>query len=337
MKTLVQQRGRDSDYGVAGSAGEGAASSVEVAHIDFPIHWDSLRYQVTNRIRRAPSDRLPVSLAPVFLGCNRVVVRRDAAYPPHQHTDHELIIVERGPYRCRLNRRQIEVTAGNCLLLKPGDHHEVDCRQGQSHYVLHFRLGLRERERPAGISIFAPQATAEQQIIAVLVNDLKPVLTALQKAESRGTARRFSAELQDCLVEQVIWLLLSAVSPVALSGAFSRVSRERDWVEQFQAAVASVPLPTLSVDRVAATMQIGRSSLRQRCRELLGEPPAAYLMRYKVAVAAELLRSPRPSIKETSFAAGFQNPHHFARVFKRCTGQTPTEFRRAGAGVARGP
>lgn len=60
-------------------------------------------------------------------------------------------------------------------------------------------------------------------------------------------------------------------------------------------------------------------------RELVGTPPHRYLLRVRLARAAEQLRD-GASVTETSFRCGFENLSHFIRSFRRAFGVTPSRF-----------
>ncbi len=54
---------------------------------------------------------------------------------------------------------------------------------------------------------------------------------------------------------------------------------------------------------------------------------STYLNEFRVAKAREMLGSTRLSVREVSRACGYSDANYFARVFKRITGKTPSEFR----------
>jgi AraC-like DNA-binding protein len=63
-----------------------------------------------------------------------------------------------------------------------------------------------------------------------------------------------------------------------------------------------------------------------------GIPFVQYVARFRVEKAKELLRDPAVRVSEAAFASGFQSLPYFNRVFKRCTGLTPTAYRAAQRG-----
>jgi AraC-like DNA-binding protein len=54
--------------------------------------------------------------------------------------------------------------------------------------------------------------------------------------------------------------------------------------------------------------------------------PYSYLIRKKINHAAEWLITGRLQVKEIALNAGFSDPYHFSRVFKRIMGQSPRGF-----------
>ena len=58
-----------------------------------------------------------------------------------------------------------------------------------------------------------------------------------------------------------------------------------------------------------------------------------FLMNFRIAEARRLLANPQISVTDIAAAAGFPDPSYFARVFKRRTGHSPSEYREAGAAI----
>lgn len=58
---------------------------------------------------------------------------------------------------------------------------------------------------------------------------------------------------------------------------------------------------------------------------------SAYLNEYRIDKAKVMMADPRINIKDISTACGYSDSNYFARVFKRITGQTPSDYRLAAA------
>jgi AraC family transcriptional regulator len=65
-------------------------------------------------------------------------------------------------------------------------------------------------------------------------------------------------------------------------------------------------------------------------RECMGVPPHQYLMQQRIEKAKLLLRTPRHNVNQVASATGFANASHFAKVFRRIVGVSPTDWK-AGA------
>jgi len=66
-----------------------------------------------------------------------------------------------------------------------------------------------------------------------------------------------------------------------------------------------------------------------RCfRQELGLTPMAYLTRYRVSRAKELLAAGRKSVTEVAMAVGFSDTKYFSRVFRREVGVSPAAYKR---------
>lgn len=58
---------------------------------------------------------------------------------------------------------------------------------------------------------------------------------------------------------------------------------------------------------------------------------SAYLNEYRIHKAQAMMGDPRINIKDIGIACGYSDSNYFARVFKRITGQTPSDYRLAAA------
>lgn len=86
---------------------------------------------------------------------------------------------------------------------------------------------------------------------------------------------------------------------------------------------------SITLRRLAELAGVSPRHFERAFRQALGVPPHAYVLQQRVAAARSLLVShPTLPIHEVAARVGFCSASHLAMVFRRQTGQTPTEFRR---------
>jgi len=87
----------------------------------------------------------------------------------------------------------------------------------------------------------------------------------------------------------------------------------------------------LEVEDLAREAGVSRSVLGERFAELIGEPPMRYCARWRMQVAANMLREGRESTAEIAYKVGFNSEASFNRAFKREYGIPPATWRRRQA------
>ncbi|MDQ8205591.1 AraC family transcriptional regulator [Pelagicoccus sp. SDUM812003] len=272
------------------------------------------------RFRRPYLREAPSRLRPVFDDFHLLSADGPYNYPRHEHINYELILVERGPYRCELNGAELTLENGSLLIVKPGDWHADHFRAGQRHYVLHFRILPAET---GGIepSLFREGVSPTDQMIlgnhghnALLIEELRREAVA---------AESFAGAVQDALLEALFWRVGRGLQKRVLSPEMLRVPREERERAELAAAFAEWVERPAEVSDVAGSMKISVRQLSNRCRSAFGESPARVLAEFKVRRAEELLRYRGLRVQEVSHQLGFANPFHFSRVFKRLRGYPP--------------
>lgn len=85
-----------------------------------------------------------------------------------------------------------------------------------------------------------------------------------------------------------------------------------------------------TVERLAQAVSLSRSVFAERFRRLLGDTPMDYLQRWRMHLAAEMLRDGRETTAQIAERVGYESEASFAKAFKRTIGTAPGAFRRRG-------
>lgn len=84
----------------------------------------------------------------------------------------------------------------------------------------------------------------------------------------------------------------------------------------------------MEVEELAREAGVSRSVLGERFTELIGEPPMRYCARWRMRIAANMLREGKENSANIAYAVGFQSEAAFNRAFKREFGIPPAAWRR---------
>lgn len=88
------------------------------------------------------------------------------------------------------------------------------------------------------------------------------------------------------------------------------------------------PAVSWTVDEIATRVGTSRSVLTERFARFLGEPPLTYLARWRLQLAARLLKQGARPIAQIAFEVGYESQAAFNRAFKREFGIAPGRYRK---------
>ena len=80
------------------------------------------------------------------------------------------------------------------------------------------------------------------------------------------------------------------------------------------------------LEELAQRLGVSKAHLSRSFAEKTGVTPGKYIIRVKIQYAKLLLQDPDVSISYVAEAAGFANANYFAKVFRRETGMSPTQY-----------
>jgi AraC family transcriptional regulator len=82
-----------------------------------------------------------------------------------------------------------------------------------------------------------------------------------------------------------------------------------------------------NLDRLAARAGLSKFYFNRLFKNALGVTPSHYQMNLRMDAAKRLLRETKKSVVEIALDVGYANPSHFAQLFKRETGLSPSDYR----------
>jgi AraC-like DNA-binding protein len=134
---------------------------------------------------------------------------------------------------------------------------------------------------------------------------------------------RHGTMLCDKLLECLALRISDSRAPVegAEEMAFNTYQRCRQHVQQHFHRLKTL-------EQISAECHVNNAYLCRLFRRYDHQTPYQFLLRLKMNEAAQRLQQPDALIKQVSEEAGFDDPFHFSRTFKRVFGLSPDGFRR---------
>lgn len=126
-----------------------------------------------------------------------------------------------------------------------------------------------------------------------------------------------------------LYLFLDALCPLEAASCqeVREGSRQEIYVRKALGFIEENFQNGISVEDIADTCGLNRSYFGKIFKETMGKTTQEFLLRYRMARAAELLRQPQYSVGDIGTAVGYQNPLHFSRAFKNTYGISPRKWR----------
>lgn len=84
----------------------------------------------------------------------------------------------------------------------------------------------------------------------------------------------------------------------------------------------------LTLEKISAEFYISKSNLSHTFKKETGLSPIQYMMQRRIGEAQSLLVETSMAIREIEDRLGFNDSAHFSKMFKKCVGVTPKEYRK---------
>jgi len=244
----------------------------------------------------------------------------------HEHLENFLHVVLRGSVKYEVLTRgkvlDLHAHPGTTFILPQGTIDELRWK-GPTHRIavaIHPNLlvnALDETAHQRSIELIENWNLTDSNIVAVLL-----AMTADLNSGS-PTGRLYGESLANALA---VYLLsryaVRHYTPATYRGGLPgyRLGRVLDYIGDNLA-------DDLSLSELATVAGMSPHYFAELFRRSTGYPPHRYVLLKRIERAKQALSDTRCSVLEVGFDIGFQNSSHFARVFHKFVGMSPSQFR----------
>lgn len=230
---------------------------------------------------------------------------------------YNVLYIARGRARWRIEGVGVEVSAGDLLVVCPGEEHDaLPMTQRTTVGSMHVRMGL-----PGGRDAFA--LVRPPRVMRVVEGSrLEGYLRGHMTEFDRGAkAGRYSVGWAHLVVQEML------------------VEADRRGVLGYGALDPLVPeMLVLLQERLAEPTTLGNLAvasgysaqhLNRLFNRVLGVTPIKLLTRMRMDAAGEALRGTGLTVAAVAESVGYADPYHFSRAFSGHFGQSPSAYRLA--------
>ncbi|UGU16424.1 AraC family transcriptional regulator [Sinomicrobium kalidii] len=249
---------------------------------------------------------------------------------PHRHDYYIILLVRKADGIHHIDFKEYPLSGGQVYFISPGQVHRIVEREKSHGYVI----------------TFSTRFMAENQIDACFIDDINlfkdygetpPLPVDVQqetqlnayceqmmdwsKANIKFRSQGIGSLLRLFLISCNNLCSVHGENPQQLQAGGTLLREYKDLVEKHFTEWHLV-------SQYAEALHVTPDHLNRTVRSLIGKTAKEYLQsRITVAARRMLYFSGQPQ-KEIAYALGFSEPAHFSSFFKKCTGMSPSDFRK---------
>lgn len=251
---------------------------------------------------------------------------------------YSFVLIRAGRGRYLIDNYTYETKPGTIYFTNPGHIKGFEIHELCRGYIITFAESFLKQyvhahifeEFPFLIAEIAPPQYTDPATFAVFDRLGSQLLSEFQSSST------YKAQILGSLVRVLLLkikeMFWHSYDPLHESDRGSQIVRtfKQNLEAHFRELVAGRIEAMYQVQDYAAAQQLHPNYLSTVVKSKTGKPIQAWIAEKTIAEAQALLARSNATVQEVAYRLAFKEPGHFTRYFKKHTGLTPSEFRRAG-------
>ncbi len=264
-------------------------------------------------------------------------------YHAHAANEYEIHFFLEGSGSFQCNRTRYPIVPGRLFLTGPREFHSIVPENETSHltwYAVLFSVDSGTNPQDNQLTdALSSCLSARQTVLSINGNFRFQFEDLHQMARSADQSLRDSAQyLLVSLLYRWFGRYGTQSDGTGKNGSSDHASKSspgnRTHVEKALSLMQKSVRENSKIEDIAWKLGLSEEHFIRIFRQEVRMTPHQYYTRLKVEGASGLLISTDRSVGDISAWFGFENQFHFSRIFKKCTGMSPLEYRRTYLQIA---
>ncbi len=254
-------------------------------------------------------------------------------YPPHWHSNMEIIMPLRNWYLVEMKDRSFELHEGDIIMISSCAIHHLHAPDSGERLILQpdYSLISNLPELSSYMTLLSPAILITKDKDPDMEPKLRSLMLKIEK-EYQSKDPLAGASIYSMLIEMLVTIGRKYCSS-ADSMDVSR-SKQQEYAEKFTNICSYIGehfAEDMSLEEIAKRSGFSKYHFARLFKQFTGKTFYRYVNMKRIENAEKLLSEPSASITEIAIRSGFSSPPAFVRMFKLIKGYTPTEFKRMKA------
>ena len=247
---------------------------------------------------------------------------------PHVHSHlYQVFCIESGQVIIESSEKKIPLKTPAIALIPPGTLHGLQYNPAVKGYILTLSDTVFEALFSNSGSLLLHFDCLKAISFTSQKSEFKKLVNIIQQADTEIFNERTGKKLLLYALLSQFFIALLRVSETNVSSTLCDTNQTLKYYRKFMQSVKINGTPK-TIPAYAGEMGISAVHLNRICNQVCGKSALLIVQEHLIEQSKNHLSHTSYSIAEIAYHLNFEYPNYFARLFKKITGLTPTEFRK---------
>jgi AraC-like DNA-binding protein len=244
-------------------------------------------------------------------------------FRPHSHPFYQIIFIISGCASFLVSGERVCADRGYWVLFKPGQEHRMEKVEDGVVKTLDIKFTIGHRKIAEQVMRLDTLLTSSDKYVPFLLDRIR--------AEGRRQNRFFKEISNSLLMEMLVIMVREYLpggevgdTPYGMENAEPGSSIEKSIVEY----VSKNYQGKITLDMLSASLGYNKNYLCQKFKNESGITINEFIQKYRIGKSKDLIKFSDYDLKTISDLTGFENIHHFSRIFKQIEGAAPGTYKK---------